>query len=55
MRMKLTINLNFKESYDKQAKCYIVYCKKYNISGYGKTIKSAYRMAKFQIHLNLKP
>lgn len=55
MSNNITIEFKFKESYDSAAKCYIVYCKKYNISGYGKTIKQAYRMAKFSINEILTP
>lgn len=53
--MRITIDFKFREHYDKRVGCYVVVCKKYAISGYGKTIKQAYRMAKNQINEILKP
>lgn len=43
-----------KWKYDKKSESWIVYCKKYGISGYGKTRTQAMKMFKFTIEEILK-
>jgi hypothetical protein len=37
----MKVEIKYKVKYDKASKCYIVYNKRYAISGYGKTLKKA--------------
>jgi hypothetical protein len=52
-------NIEFKikvrRSYDVKTSCWIFYSKKYNISGYGKTIQEASKMFLVQVESILTP
>lgn len=48
------LEVPIKWKYDEKSKCWIVYCKKYGISGYGKTKQKAEEMFKFTLEEILK-
>lgn len=51
----MKVEIKYKTKFDKATNCYIVYNKRYNISGYGKTLKQAVKMFKSTIDEILTP
>ena len=45
----MKIDIKYKIWWDKPSECYLLYCKKYKISSYGKTKKKAKIMFKYVI------
>ncbi len=49
------LEIAVKEWYDKTSSAYIIYSKKYDVSGYGNTRKKAHKLFKVTLEEILKP